>query len=81
MADAPTLVLSGSHDPVTPPQFGAEAARHLPNSLHVVVPGCHGVQGAGCMPQIVRAFLESGSVEGLDVSCVEQMSMPPFVSR
>ena len=46
-ADVPVLLLSGTHDPVTPPRWGAEAARHLPRALHVVVPGAHGVGGSG----------------------------------
>lgn len=76
--DVPTLLLSGTHDPVTPPEFGAAAAEHLPNSLHLVVPGCHGVGRSGCLPELVSAFLDAGSVEALDASCIESMSMPPF---
>jgi pimeloyl-ACP methyl ester carboxylesterase len=76
--EAPTLLISGSLDPVTPPEWGEEAARHLANSLHVVVPGWHGV-GGPCVQAIQRAFLESGSVQGLDTDCVSGMKLPPFV--
>lgn len=75
--DVPTLLLSGTHDPVTSPRWGAEAARHLPNSLHLVVPGCHGV-GGPCIASIEREFLERAAVQGLDTSCVESMRMPAF---
>jgi len=34
-ADVPVLVLSGTHDPVTGPNWGADAASHLPNSLRM----------------------------------------------
>ena len=44
--DAPVLIFSGNMDPVTPPKFGEQVARHLPNSRHVVIPeAAHGVDG------------------------------------
>jgi pimeloyl-ACP methyl ester carboxylesterase len=73
----PTLLFSGNLDPVSPPKFGAEAASHLPRSLHVVVPGSHGV-GGPCLTSIQKAFLESGSVDGLDVSCTESLKPRKF---
>lgn len=75
--DVPTLILSGTLDPVTPPRWGDETARHLSNSLHVVAPGAHGV-GGPCIAGIERQFLETASVEGIDTSCVKQMTLPPF---
>ncbi|RMH17046.1 MAG: alpha/beta hydrolase, partial [Acidobacteria bacterium] len=74
----PTLILSGTLDPVTPPEWGEKAARHLPNSLHLVVPGAHGV-GGDCIDGVVARFLERGAVEGLDAGCTEAMELPPFV--
>lgn len=70
--NVPVLLLSGTLDPVTPPKWGAEAARHLPNSLHLVVPGAHAV-GGKCVTDIQKQFLNAGSVEGLDVSCTENL--------
>ncbi|UCC83633.1 MAG: alpha/beta hydrolase [Gemmatimonadota bacterium] len=75
--EVPTLLLSGTIDPVTSPRWGAEAASHLPNSLHLVVPAAHGV-GGPCISTIRHAFLEKGSVEGLDTSCVSEINLPPF---
>ena len=75
--DIPVLLLSGTHDPATSPKWGAEAASHLPKSLHVVIPGGHGVSG----PEVQRleaAFLERGSARGLDLSALEQLSLPPL---
>ncbi|MEZ5966273.1 MAG: alpha/beta fold hydrolase [Planctomycetota bacterium] len=74
--DVPTLLLSGTHDPVTPPRWGAEAASHLPNSLHIVVAGCHGVGGVPQVAEVVRAFLTEGSVQGLDCSGLDTVRMP-----
>ncbi len=75
--DVPTLLLSGNLDPVTPPKWGEEAASHLPRSLHLVVPGAHGV-GGECLTSIQKAFLESGSVDGLDVSCTRALTPEKF---
>ena len=76
--DVPTLLWSGSHDPSTSPEWGAEAARHLPNALHVVVPSGHGVSGPE-VERLDRAFLASGTIEGLDLSAVEALELPPLV--
>jgi pimeloyl-ACP methyl ester carboxylesterase len=73
----PTLLISGTHDPVTPPRWGAEAARHLPNSLLLVVPAVHGSYGPA-VERIKRDFLDRGTVEGLDVSGAEETRLPPF---
>ena len=76
--DVPVLLLSGTLDPVTPPRWGEEAARHLPNSLHLVVPGAHGV-GNPCLTSIQKQFLETGTLEGLDISCLEALKAGPFL--
>ena len=75
--DVPTLVLSGTNDPVTSERWGAEAASHLPNSLHIVVPAAHGV-GGPCINYVEAQFLEKATVEDLDVSCVDEITLPPF---
>ncbi|MFO1054499.1 MAG: alpha/beta hydrolase [Planctomycetota bacterium] len=77
--DVPTLLLSGTHDPVTPPRWGAEAASHLKNSLHVVVDGCHGVGQGPRMERLMREFLDRASVEDLDQSGIDEIRMDPIV--
>jgi len=57
--DVPTLILSGFFDPVTPSRWGKKANGNLPNSLHIIAPGAHGVGGA-YLRRIERQFLESG---------------------
>lgn len=74
----PTLLFSGTLDPVTGPRHGEEAASHLPHSLHVIVPAAHGV-GGQCVASIARDFLARGSTAGVDTSCVDEMSLPSFV--
>jgi pimeloyl-ACP methyl ester carboxylesterase len=76
--DIPVLLVSGSHDPVTSPYWGEEAASHLPNSVHIILPGGHGVSGPE-LHKIERAFLENASVKNLDLSKIKKLRMPPLV--
>jgi pimeloyl-ACP methyl ester carboxylesterase len=74
-SDVPTLLLSGARDPVTPPEGAVRVARGLDRSLHVVVPnGGHGVGGA-CVGSLIVALVRTGSVDGLDPSCID--AAPP----
>jgi pimeloyl-ACP methyl ester carboxylesterase len=78
-SDVPTLVLSGDLDPVTPPAWGESVARHLTHAMHVQVSGSgHGVLATACGMQLIQAFLDRGSVEGLDTSCAKTTHRPPF---
>ena len=74
--DVPVLLLSGTLDPVTPPKWGAEAARHLRKGTHVVAPGSHGL-GGPCINDIMRAFLDDPE-RPVDTSCVEALQPGPF---
>jgi pimeloyl-ACP methyl ester carboxylesterase len=78
-SNAPVLLLSGQLDPVTPPANADQAARTLPNSLNLVIPGLgHNVVFAGCLPDLVATFVQAGTVKGLDTSCVKQIQPGPF---
>jgi TAP-like protein len=71
------LLLSGSRDPVTPPEWGERARRTLPNGYHLVAWGAHGLGGA-CLNRIVKQFLDAASSENLDTSCVRDMRPAAF---
>lgn len=78
-SDIPVLLVSGERDPVTPPDNGVRAARLLTRAVRIVVPwGSHG-GGDPCTVQIQRNFIEKGSGEGLDTSCLSKIKMTPFV--
>ena len=81
-SDVPTLLISGFVDPATPPSGAEEVARHLTKSRHVVVRyGSHSYGGLSpCMDDIMAEFIERGSAEGIDPSCVEQVRRPAFVA-
>jgi pimeloyl-ACP methyl ester carboxylesterase len=69
-SNVPVLLLSGYRDPVTPPSFGDRVANQLPNSRHVVFPNAsHGVADT-CGEVLMNSFIERGSIQGLDTSCV-----------
>jgi pimeloyl-ACP methyl ester carboxylesterase len=75
----PVLILSGQDDPITPPQWGEQVARSLPNSKQVVMPGAgHGITGRGCVPQLMSKFLTGASIADLDTACVQTQHRPAF---
>jgi pimeloyl-ACP methyl ester carboxylesterase len=82
--DIPSLLVSGPYDPVTPPAWAEAVAKHLPHSLHVVVPDAHhgsgGLSHPECYRGLAKAFIERGTTEGLDTSCVASMKRPPFIT-
>ena len=77
-SNVPTLLLSGDRDPLTAARWGEVAQRSLPNSVHVILPVAHSYRPDHCIGSIGTQFLQTGSVDGLDTSCVSSMPRPPF---
>jgi pimeloyl-ACP methyl ester carboxylesterase len=80
-SNLPVLIISGGFDPVTPPGAGAEAAKYLPNSLHVIVHNTGHSFGSECLERLRTEFISKGSVKGLDPSCASDIKRPPFLLR
>jgi pimeloyl-ACP methyl ester carboxylesterase len=77
-SDRPVLLLSGELDPVTPPRYGDEVARHLPNGRHLVLRGQgHSVMATGCVPRLVARFVSAADATGLDARCLDRLAPPP----
>ena len=78
--DRPTLLLSGDSDPITPPEYADRAiAGGVANSVHLVAPGQgHGLAAVGCVPRIMRAFLEAPTPDTLDADCLAIEPAVPF---
>jgi len=77
-SDVPVLLLSGARDAVTPPSFADRVAKQLPNSRHIIFPeSSHGNFGY-CGIKLIGDFLDRGTAEGLDISCVSQQKPPKF---
>jgi acetyl esterase/lipase len=79
-SDKPVLLLSGDFDPITPPAYADRvAAEGLRNSVHVVGRGQgHGLITVGCVPRILRAFIETPVPAELDSSCLADEPPTPF---
>ena len=80
--DLPMLVLTGEFDPVTPPKYGEEIAKGLPNARWLDLKGQgHNVIGVGCMPKLFAQFIEKADAKALDAKCLDTLAYaPPFTS-
>lgn len=74
--NAPTLIISGRLDPVTPPSWGEHALRWFAHGRHVVIPGATHTPRNRCVDRLLAAVIASGSVDEIDRSCVD--SVPPL---
>ena len=80
ISQVPALILSGAHDPVTPPSTGALMQRHFARNRHVIVPAAaHNASFTGCVPDLIARFIDRGDADGLDIACAAQTAWPPFV--
>ena len=80
--NVPVLVLEGEFDPVTPPRYGEEVVKTLPNGRLLVLRGQgHNVIGAGCMPKLFAQFLDTTDARALDATCLDDLAyVQPFTS-
>jgi pimeloyl-ACP methyl ester carboxylesterase len=80
-SNVPVLLMSGNLDPVTPPSFGDRVAKQLPNSRHVVFPEASHSDVGECGRDLLADFIERGTVQGLDTSCVvERKAQGPVIA-
>lgn len=79
VSDVPTLLLSGSLDPVTPPDDAERVARSLKSSRHLVLEGSgHGQLAIPCMGRVLADFYSNADAKGLDARCLDRRVQPPF---
>jgi pimeloyl-ACP methyl ester carboxylesterase len=79
-SDRPVLLLSGEADPVTPPEYAERAiAGGLANSVHLIgrAQG-HGLAAVGCVPRLMRSFLQTAEPGALDAECLTREPATPF---
>ncbi len=78
MIEAPALLMSGALDPVTAPRRAESAARHMRNARHLVITNAgHGVSHLGCVPRLMREFLDNPGAR-LDAGCLAEIPPPTF---
>lgn len=74
-SDIPTLVLTGSYDPITPPAYAYATAEHL--STHYLFEFAdqgHGVVSSGCAVRTINTFLADPTTEP-DAACVDHLTL------
>ncbi|GAB3028449.1 alpha/beta hydrolase [Oleiagrimonas citrea] len=78
----PTLVLSGQLDPVTPPAWGKQIVTDLDNARQLVLKGQgHSEFMRGCMPKVIRRFIDQPDPKTLDAKCLDRLGpTPPYVN-
>ncbi len=75
----PVLLLSGEHDPITPPSYAELAMAELSNARHLVLPGQgHFVSNKGCAPDLIENFIRNASSEGFNPDCLERLAAAPL---
>lgn len=76
----PVLMLSGADDPATPPQFGSEELKYLPNGRQVIIPNGTHDEDSQCLKELRIAFLERNSVKNLNAGCAGGNQRAPFAT-
>lgn len=82
--EAPTLLLSGELDPVTPPSWAELAMTKLKKPIHVKIRGGHhGVTPTGCVTDLVNQFFINDGVLNDDIhACVQTLEpVAPFIDE
>jgi pimeloyl-ACP methyl ester carboxylesterase len=78
VSDKPVLVLSGEFDPVTPPRYAEQILKGLPNGRLLVAKGQgHAVMARGCLPKLIKTFVETLDPHKLDAGCVADFDATP----
>ncbi len=79
-SERPVLLLSGEADPITPPEYAERAmAGGLTNSVHLIgMAQGHGLAAVGCVPRLMRNFLQTADPAALDAECLAREPATPF---
>ncbi len=82
ISDIPSLIITGSFDPTTPPMYAKQVAAHLSHSYYFEFPNLGHTPTAsdssGCATDIMLQFLDNPSAEP-DRSCLNKLKNPVFV--
>jgi pimeloyl-ACP methyl ester carboxylesterase len=82
-SQVPILILNSDLDPIDPPKNMVGADQLWPNSLALILPyqshSISNMDAINCWWSIQNDFIQSGSVEGFDTSCLQSLKPPTFV--
>jgi pimeloyl-ACP methyl ester carboxylesterase len=76
-SDVPVLLVSGELDAVTPPSIAEATVRNFLNGRQLKVTNASHFSYE-CVENVIATFIEKGTTQGLDTSCLEQIRRPPF---
>jgi len=76
----PVLAISGTRDPVTPPEWGWRLVRGMSRGRHLEVPGGH-APDSPCLHAVIARFLSATEAERADFGCVADLRAAPFEIR
>jgi fermentation-respiration switch protein FrsA (DUF1100 family) len=79
-SEVPVLLVSGAHDPVTPPRWGDEVLKSFPHGAHLITQGAHADINA-CVEHLAAKLFQTRSIKSSDVHCPEESDIPPFVLK
>ena len=78
--EQPVLLISGSADPITPPEYADTRLDYLAHKQHLVVKGGGHINSRrGCIPNLIASFLDNPQA-ALDSQCVDEIRRPPFMA-
>ena len=81
-ASIPTLILTGSFDPVTPPSVSKEIMKTLSNCQFVEIPYMShvfdGLSNESCFDNLVIEFLAAPQKKLRSQGCIRSMMPPPY---
>ena len=76
-SDIPTLLFSGTLDPVTPPSQGTLVAKTLPQSKHIIAAGAgHIVLQQACARRLMSKFVTAGNIAAATDACEPELNRP-----
>lgn len=79
-SDVPTMIISGTLDPVTPPQAAARLAASLSHATYVVLPAtAHGPMFPECVRPAVATFIRTAAATASGEACAT-LALPPFAT-
>ena len=76
----PVLMLSGTDDPATPPQYAAEQLKYLPSGRQVLIANGVHDEDSPCLERLRQEFLDRHSTKNLDAECAAVNKRPPFAT-
>ncbi len=78
----PTIIISGSFDPVTPTSMAKEIASSLSNSILVIIPRMahspDGLSNESCLDKMIVGFLKG---EKINIDCIKEMQSEPYLLK